>query len=158
MLRKRKASGQGLDVRDSALTNKRIVPQMRTRSRDATHADASWTKTLGLRSVAPLMGSLGPLPFFALWNATHADLRVPLLWFCLAVRTLSLRDASPGVLSQTPFVTWSVLGLPPFCSFHHCPVEGYHWPTVPEGRQSAVPPHEGCPLRVCVVSAVVPCP
>ena len=62
----------------------------------------------------------GPPP----WCNTHAGSRVPL--GNVADGPLSLWVASPGVLSQLPFVTWSVLGSPPFRAFHHCPVAGGH--------------------------------
>ena len=63
----------------------------------ATTCTSQWRRDARVLGSLPLhaLGSLGPLP----WCRHHAGLRVPLF---VAVRSLSLRDASPGSESSPP--------------------------------------------------------
>ena len=66
----------------------------------------------------------GPPQLSSLWNATHAISRVA-LFSVSAARELSLRVASPEVLSQLPLSRGRFSGRRPFDKAHHCPVTGY---------------------------------
>ena len=94
--------------------------------------------------VAPRrQGPRVPFAHWGLWApsllcATHAVSRVLLL---LAVGSLSLWDASQGVLSQHPLTPGRFWGRRPSCTFHHCTGQVATDPQSPKGgSQRACPP------------------
>ena len=96
------------------------------------HATTSGAATSGFLGPSPSYTGVFGAPPFLCTDAPHAVSRVPL--FAVAVRSLSLWVASPGVMSQSPASLGRFLGSPSLRAFHHCPVAGGHRPTVPRGR------------------------
>ena len=104
----------GLEKEDDRLH----VPYLRLPRQSAT---ANGATTPGFSGPFPShSGVFGPpAPFRSLQSTLVREYSV---WW--QFRPRSLWDASPGVMSQPPVVTWSVFGSPPLRTFHHCPVAG----------------------------------